>query len=226
MSTASHPKNGRRVRWSFAVEKNRSGRARILFLSISKSVQACWTHMFDVPIMLNAQKKKDVSNTAEATANLLMFFLARSLCLECGTANGKRMRFIWTKDNSKRRCRGKAWAFKSMWNNFFRFSVLAISRACACLFLFYFFRVCSSWGSYGPRCRHRWNSNDKLRLTVSCFFFCFSFLLFSSVSLVTSATKRVDCDAAARDEKVRLPCWRWINETRKKKQKTSWEKQP
>lgn len=104
------------VQW----EKQKCPPARILFLSISKSVRACWTHMFDVPIMLNACKKKRrkkfLSNIAEATANLLMFFLFLSLCV----ANAKRMRFSRTRDNSQRRCRGKAWALKSMRNNFFR----------------------------------------------------------------------------------------------------------
>lgn len=149
MSTASHRKTTDVLVDLLQWRKNKSGRARILFLSISKSVRACWTHMFDVPIMLNAhQKRKEVvSNTTEATPNLLMFFLFLSLCVDGGAASSKKNAI-----HPNQRQQQKAMPRKS---EIISSDLRSSHFACVRLFLFYFFRVCSSRVPYGPFRRHR-----------------------------------------------------------------------
>lgn len=78
------------------VAKAKTKSVHVFVLSaVRKSVRACWTwtsHMFDVPIMLNAHKKSNAKRIGYCL-----------LCRVMSNVNGKRMRFHRSQHNEKRK---------------------------------------------------------------------------------------------------------------------------
>lgn len=170
-------------------EKLKWSRVYYVLLSASKSVRACWTHMFDVPIMLNAHKNQCRTPT-EASANLLMLFFSLRL-YEWNSAEPK------TTDATKERRIPLLRASESSAKYVFLHLVVRTHVCVHVSISTVWLQVAWLTSPSSLPLEFKRLATTHRRRTAFCsfaFFYC----------LVTSATKRVDCvaEACAKEKNV------------------------